>query len=531
MRQHARAGQPRWREPAWGSLLQGHLAAEPETVVSTRSCSLPPGLELTNRFKSPRVIGLSTKTAWYATAVLIFLPAYHGEHRRPDQRTAIQIGFGDAAHILDCVPFGTIQRDQCHEIAWRIFVAGTFFDLGDRRIVEMAGAGQRRGPHQEFAAQGGYFVDEHSRFAWLRRWEIRHVDEPSRLGVIDRLQSAGLAATMATMEVEVLAFEGCPNMDTAMQRARAAVESTRVPAAVRLVRVESNQDAKRLRFLGSPTVRVEGVDVDESAQERDDFGLQCRVYSVAGKFEGAPPVEWISAALLRESLNGGASSPSHARHASRGVAIAAELAATMTSMDGAQTLFLAAVRLLAFGEPVPIERLARAVGTSEAQVIALLECFPNIERDSAGAIVGCALTLRPTPHRVEIEGRQLYAWCALDTLFLPVVLQQTVRVESSCAASAAPIELRVGAEGVVEFEPAEAVVSLLSPSGIRDLRGSFCNNVHFFSCPDAARDWLVAHPLATVVPVAEAFAIAHDFIVSADPHPVGGAPCCSADNS
>lgn len=102
---------------------------------------------------------------------------------------------------------------------------------------------------------------------------------------------------MSERRVEVLVFDGCPNVDTTMARARAAVVAANVRADVQLVRVENDADAKRLRFLGSPTVRVDGVDVDASAKLRDDFGLQCRVYSVGERLEGAPPTEWIAAAL------------------------------------------------------------------------------------------------------------------------------------------------------------------------------------------------------------------------------------------
>jgi len=97
--------------------------------------------------------------------------------------------------------------------------------------------------------------------------------------------------------VDVLGFDGCPNVDEALMRARAAVEAADVRADVRLVRVRGDDDAIRLRFLGSPTVRVDGVDVERSATGRLDFGLQCRVYSIDGRLEGAPPVDWIVTAL------------------------------------------------------------------------------------------------------------------------------------------------------------------------------------------------------------------------------------------
>jgi hypothetical protein len=53
----------------------------------------------------------------------------------------------------------------------------------------------------------------------------------------------------------------------------------------------------RLRFLGSPTVRVDGRDVEPGADERDEFALACRVYRTQDGLRGQPDPEWITAAL------------------------------------------------------------------------------------------------------------------------------------------------------------------------------------------------------------------------------------------
>jgi len=46
----------------------------------------------------------------------------------------------------------------------------------------------------------------------------------------------------------------------------------------------------------------------------------------------------------------------------------------------------------------------------------------GMESGDSGNIVGAALTTRETPHKVRLSGRDLYAWCALDTLFIPGLL-------------------------------------------------------------------------------------------------------------
>lgn len=110
--------------------------------------------------------------------------------------------------------------------------------------------------------------------------------------------------------IEVLLFDGCPNADVATSHAREAIARAGLPSDLRIVRIDGPADAIRLRFLGSPTIRVDGVDVDGAADARTDFGMQCRVYSVDGRLAGAPPVAWIEAALrgaTRGSSDGNAS--------------------------------------------------------------------------------------------------------------------------------------------------------------------------------------------------------------------------------
>ena len=68
----------------------------------------------------------------------------------------------------------------------------------------------------------------------------------------------------------------------------------------------------------------------------------------------------------------------------------------------------------------------------------------SAERDDQGRRVGLALTLRPTPHRFTVDSRRLFAWCASDTLMLPVVIGRPAVVESTCRRPANPSASRSG---------------------------------------------------------------------------------------
>lgn len=97
--------------------------------------------------------------------------------------------------------------------------------------------------------------------------------------------------------VEILYFDDCPNWPAAATAVDVLARELGVVADVRLVRVASEEDAARLRFPGSPTVRVDGRDVEPGAEDRRAFALACRVYRTDEGFAGLPPDGWLRAAL------------------------------------------------------------------------------------------------------------------------------------------------------------------------------------------------------------------------------------------
>ena len=106
-------------------------------------------------------------------------------------------------------------------------------------------------------------------------------------------------ATVEAMNVEVLFFDGCPNHEALVPRLRALLQAHGADAHLALVRVEDAEAAERERFLGSPTVRVDGEDVEPGARERTDFGLKCRLFATPEGLRGVPADEWVLAALGR----------------------------------------------------------------------------------------------------------------------------------------------------------------------------------------------------------------------------------------
>lgn len=101
------------------------------------------------------------------------------------------------------------------------------------------------------------------------------------------------------MTVEVLYFEGCPNHETWLPHLRTLLSAVDVSTEIELVRVEDLDAAERKRFLGSPTLRIDGEDVEPDAHRRTDFGLKCRLYETSDGLRGTPEDAWVLAALQR----------------------------------------------------------------------------------------------------------------------------------------------------------------------------------------------------------------------------------------
>lgn len=177
-------------------------------------------------------------------------------------------------------------------------------------------------------------------------------------------------------------------------------------------------------------------------------------------------------------------------------------------------LWLPLLRLLADGEPVSIAQLPTATDRTADEVQNALAAVPDTEYDDQGRIIGQGLTLRPTRHHFEVGGEQLYTWCALDTLIFPQLLDRPVRIESAQRTGSTPVRVSADATGVTSVEPATAVVSLVNPDDLSQIRSAFCNQVHYFASPDEAAPWLERHPEATVIPVAAAFELATTLVES-----------------
>lgn len=97
--------------------------------------------------------------------------------------------------------------------------------------------------------------------------------------------------------IELLWFEGCPNHEAARSLISDVLRAYRIEASVDFIEILNGEMASRLRFPGSPTIRVNGVDIEPGFVEDGPYGLACRPYLTAGGAHRVPKREWLVKAL------------------------------------------------------------------------------------------------------------------------------------------------------------------------------------------------------------------------------------------
>jgi alkylmercury lyase len=203
----------------------------------------------------------------------------------------------------------------------------------------------------------------------------------------------------------------------------------------------------------------------------------------------------------------------------------AKLESARAMMDSVPTLDADAKRLavelykqLALGEPVRIESLCDAMGAPIEEITTLLQDEQLkgwVFYDDEGRVIGFrGLAVREMPHRFEVDGRTLYTWCAIDSLFIPEMLGKSASVESRDPHTGTVIKLTVSPDGVKFVEPANAVMSILigdtevvktEPTRVM---ASFCHHIFFLESAETGAEWAAQHGEGTfLVTLDDGFAL------------------------
>lgn len=182
-------------------------------------------------------------------------------------------------------------------------------------------------------------------------------------------------------------------------------------------------------------------------------------------------------------------------------------------------LFVRVIRALARGRPVSHDNVADLIadlGLTQDDARSFLEQWT--ERDGDGNVVGLGITLNETPHQYKTDGIEVFAWCALDTLVFPRILDRTGHIESRSPVSGKTTTVEVTPEGVTSASPSDAVISvpLVEPHevdtrSVQAIWGTFCHRSFFFPSRDEGERWAQDRAKIGIGSLDEGFDVAHDF--------------------
>lgn len=100
------------------------------------------------------------------------------------------------------------------------------------------------------------------------------------------------------MRLQFLYFEGCPSYKEGLENLKKALKELGLPEDFEMINVDTDEKARQYNFIGSPTIRINGKDLDTRAEKARVTGYKgCRIYQTPQGLKGAPTVEMIKEAI------------------------------------------------------------------------------------------------------------------------------------------------------------------------------------------------------------------------------------------
>jgi hypothetical protein len=303
--------------------------------------------------------------------------------------------------------------------------------------------------------------------------------------------------------VEILYFEGCPNHGPAVALVERIDRELGTGAVLRLVNVPDQEAASRLRFLGSPTIRVDGVDVDPLAAQRSDYALSCRIFATEHGPAGQPEDRWIRDALMASAraepsvervLDAAAIPPSRC---------GSERTARLSSAE--RSLYRWVIERFAVAMPPTAAQLAEQAQALALHLDAALAALARedlVHTDDAGTVtVAYPFSARARGHEVAVEDRVGQAMCAIDALGIAAMLDQPIEVRSHDPISGREIRVHANPDGGADWQPEAAVVLAGSSSCEGPSYCGCCDVLNFFESTENAQRYLRENASVAGMPV------------------------------
>ena len=174
------------------------------------------------------------------------------------------------------------------------------------------------------------------------------------------------------------------------------------------------------------------------------------------------------------------------------------------------------MQALAKGHPISPAQLADIWEMPFDQVRAILEQAEKngqVEIDGQGNLVGAMLSLNSTNHKVIMDGKHLFAWCAYDAIYASGVVGKPAQISSKDPVTGEMIRVSLTPKGVEQVEPESVVVSVVGPK--EDSRAgpesSRCTQMLFFRSRESAELWRQNRVGVYILTMEEVFKVVEEF--------------------
>lgn len=157
-----------------------------------------------------------------------------------------------------------------------------------------------------------------------------------------------------------------------------------------------------------------------------------------------------------------------------------------------------AIRLASFfyileGKKAIVNELALQVGITEQQAQQYIENMARDGRlviDEQGTVVGShGLSLIPTKHSLNINGQNLFTWCAADAIGIPAALGIDAKIISNCFQCNEPIEIIMSNGDVQSSNHANARMWVIEADLDRPVVSCTCPQINFFCSTEHFNKW------------------------------------------
>lgn len=101
------------------------------------------------------------------------------------------------------------------------------------------------------------------------------------------------------LTIDFLYYNDCPHYPEALDILKDVLSEEHIKVDINMIQVANVDEAQQLKFLGSPTIRINGEDVEPETGQRTEYQGHCRMYLYQGQLFSWPPKEMIRDALKK----------------------------------------------------------------------------------------------------------------------------------------------------------------------------------------------------------------------------------------